>query len=69
MADVCEARRGRGAGNGGNSNWFNSPLWKSIEAKNNKLKSEVTNIEENKNVDLDNMDLKAKQRKMYALAY
>ncbi len=30
---MSDAREGRGAGNGKNANWYNSPLWDNIEKK------------------------------------
>lgn len=70
------ARQGRGAGNGYNQNWHNSPLWDSIKKKNAKKsddKVEEAQSEDMKNEDVneDNKEesLKEKQRRMFAMIH
>lgn len=37
MSTDADAREGRGAANGGNKNWYNSPLWDNIGPKKKKV--------------------------------
>lgn len=37
MSTNADAREGRGAANGGNQNWYNSPLWDNIGPKKKKV--------------------------------
>lgn len=59
------ARQGRGVGNGHNDNWRNSPLWDSIDKK-NAVEKEEPEVEE---VKLDDLDLKARMKRLQAMAY
>lgn len=74
------ARQGRGAGNGYNQNWHNSPLWDSIKKKNAKKSDDK--VEEAQSEDVKNEDnseqnseqnseesLKEKQRRMFAMIH
>jgi hypothetical protein len=48
MTNKSHAREGRGAGNGGNENWYNSPLWKSINEQKPSKEPETKEILVNK---------------------
>ena len=69
-----DARAGRGAGNGNNENWYNSPLWDNISKKKN-LQKEVDSYhascdnEFQDEQELTEYELKARMKKLQALAY
>lgn len=78
QAYKTHARQGRGQGNGYNQNWMNSPLWDSIdkkqeakEAKESNEKSEVSSNEkeDQSNKSLDEMSLKERQKAMFSMVY
>lgn len=66
------ARQGRGASNGYNENWRNSPLWDSIEKKNencsDSVKEELTEMTENEELKTEET-LKEKQKRMFGSVY
>lgn len=75
QAYKTHARQGRGQGNGYNQNWMNSPLWDSIDKKQepNVAKeyecSETENKERMDNKSLDEMSLKERQKAMFSMVY
>ncbi|ALY07057.1 hypothetical protein VmeM32_00066 [Vibrio phage vB_VmeM-32] len=60
------ARESRGAGNGYNENWRNSPLWDSIEKKKT---SSIETKSNSHSISTSNNDERTKVRKLYSLAY
>lgn len=66
---MTDARVGRGAANGGNANWFNSPLWDNIEAKKKQQGEVKPDIKPEVVSSMDELDLRARQRKAFSLAY
>ena len=80
MSNDQDARANRGSGNQCSKAWYDSPLWQNVgplakkkaaEAAAKELKEDVYNATETcNNVSVvDEDDLKAKQRKLFALAY
>ncbi|ADQ53146.1 conserved hypothetical protein [Aeromonas phage 65] len=65
MHEKKHAREGRGSANGGNEKWYNSPLWEKVEAKQVSLDATPDDLLKEK----ENEDLRAKQRRMFAMAY
>lgn len=61
MSKDGDAREGRGAGNSGNANWYNSPLWDNIEKK----KVEYKPVKEDKS--LEEMTEKERQKKLFGM--
>lgn len=73
MSSKTHARDGRGAGNGYNQNWHNSPLWKNIE-KNKKdvdTKKEIVNnpILKETHEMTDEEILRERRKKMFAFVH
>lgn len=78
QAYKTHARQGRGHGNGYNQNWMNSPLWDSIDKKQESKeskeskesnRSETENKEQMDNKSLDEMSLKERQKAMFSMVY
>lgn len=71
MSTDADAREGRGAANGCNKNWYNSPLWDNIGPKNKKVynASEVSDTTEVAKAADDEESLRARQRKAFTYAY
>lgn len=72
QAYKTHARQGRGQGNGYNQNWMNSPLWDSIDKKQESKeskRSETENKEQIDNKSLDEMSLKERQKAMFSMVY
>ncbi|AFN39430.1 hypothetical protein F485_gp036 [Aeromonas phage CC2] len=65
MHEKSHAREGRGGANGGNEKWYNSKLWENVEAKQVSLDAKPDELLKEK----EGEDLRAKQRRMFAMAY
>lgn len=65
MHEKTHARQGRGGGNTGNEKWYKSPLWDKVDAKQISLDATTDALLREQ----ENEDLKAKQRRAFALAY
>lgn len=63
--EKSHAREGRGGANGGNEKWYSSPLWDKVDAKQVSLEAKPDALLKEQ----ENEDLRAKQRRMFALAY
>lgn len=71
MSTDADAREGRGAANGCNKNWYNSPLWDNIGPKKKKVyeASEVSDTTEVAKPKTEEELIRERQRAAFKYAY